>query len=220
MNICQVFFKFSCGIVTDIIKKRLPMARQKCKRCTSYRPVYARFIPENITGHMETITLLAEEIEALYLMDLLSLYQEDAASKMEVSRPTFARIIKSARHKVALALLGGKTLQLESAKGQYVVALCSENEQAPYILSHPKGKYIHLFLLNQHRIEEKITLLNPLLLENTKPAIFLKNLFIEKRVNLFITSAIGEGLRSVLSSKGIHLLLKEQITEEEILALW
>ena len=46
-------------------------------------------------------------MEALYLMDLLGLYQEAAAEKMEVSRPTFARIIKSARHKVALALAWG-----------------------------------------------------------------------------------------------------------------
>ena len=74
------------------------MARQKCKRFTSFRPPCCQFHPNTIKPAKEAITLLSEEVEALYLMDLLELYQEEAALKMGVSRPTFARIIKSARH--------------------------------------------------------------------------------------------------------------------------
>lgn len=91
----------------------------------------------------ESITLLAEEVEALYLMDLLELYQKKRRLKWEVSRPTFARIIKSARHKVELAFLGGHTLHLESHKERYVVAVCSESEVSPYTELSPKSRYIH-----------------------------------------------------------------------------
>ena len=75
------------------------MARHKSKRSISFRPPCSHFIPQEHALHEEAISLLAEEVEALYLMDLLELYQEEAAQKMEVSRPTFARIIKSARNK-------------------------------------------------------------------------------------------------------------------------
>jgi predicted Fe-Mo cluster-binding NifX family protein len=163
---------------------------------------------------------LSEEVEALYLMDLLELYQEEAAAKMEVSRPTFARIIKSARNKVALALLGGHTLHLESTKERYVVAVCSENETPPYNSLSPKSRYIHFFTLEKHQIIEHQMIPNPLTSNQMKPPLVLTELFLNQRVNVFVTGTIGQGFKSMLSTKGIPVLLKEEITDEEITALW
>lgn len=196
------------------------MARHKSKRSISFRPPCSHFIPQEHALHEEAISLLAEEVEALYLMDLLELYQEEAAQKMEVSRPTFARIIKSARNKVALALLGGHALHLESSKERYVVALCSESETSPYTILNPKGKYIHFFTLENHQTIEKQMIPNPLLLNQTKPSSVLSELFVNQRVNVFVTGTIGQGFKSTLSTKGIPVLLKEAITDEEITALW
>lgn len=195
------------------------MSRKKCKRCISFRPNCHRFLPEN-DSKAEVITLLSEETEALYLMDLLGMYQEDAALKMEVSRPTLARIIKSSRQKVALALLGGKQLCLEASREPYRVALCSESESEPYLSLHPKSRYIHIFTLNHHMIETRERIDNPLFTEDIKPSVSLTHIFIQQRINLFITKGIGEGFKSMLSSKGISLLYKESIKEEEINALW
>ena len=195
------------------------MSRQKCKRCISFRPNCHRFLPEN-NAKAEVVTLLAEETEALYLMDLLGMYQEEAALKMEVSRPTLARIIKSAHQKVAFALLGGKQLSLEASREPYRVALCSDSESEPYLSLHPRSRYIYIFTLNNHMIETEERLDNPLFTEEIKPAITLTNIFMQQRINLFITSGIGEGFKSMLSSKGINLLFKESINEEEIKALW
>lgn len=195
------------------------MPRRKCKRCISYRPACNHFLPEKVVN-AESITLLPEEIEALYLMDLVGLYQEDAAIKMEISRPTFARIIKVARYKVALALMGGRALHLQTSASKYVVALCSNDEKEPYTSLHPKSHFIHLFTLKDHRIVEKKRLDNPFVTEEMKPSIGLTTLFLEHRVTLFITGTMGEGFKSMLSSKGIHLLYKEQMTEEEITDLW
>ena len=54
-----------------------------------------------------------DEVEALRLADLQGLYQEQAAVQMQISRPTFARIIEAARRKVAEALIHGKALRIE-----------------------------------------------------------------------------------------------------------
>lgn len=197
------------------------MPRQKCKRFMSFRPPCCQFNPHNLKPQQESITLLAEEVEALYLMDLLELYQEEAAQKMEVSRPTFARIIKSARHKVASAILGGHTLHLENTKERYVVALCSENEKSPYSGLSPKSRYIHFFTLENHQISEHHFMKNPLFSDpEAKPPLLLSELFVNHRVNVFVTSTIGQGFKNTLTAKGIPVLLKESIAEEEIKALW
>jgi len=54
-----------------------------------------------------------DEFEALRLADLEGLYQEQAALRMNVSRPTFGRIIDSAHRKVAEVLVHGKALRIE-----------------------------------------------------------------------------------------------------------
>ncbi len=62
---------------------------------------------------LEEIVLALDELEALRLADLQGQYQEQAAEKMKISRPTFSRIVESARKKVADALINGKALRLE-----------------------------------------------------------------------------------------------------------
>jgi predicted DNA-binding protein (UPF0251 family)/predicted Fe-Mo cluster-binding NifX family protein len=62
---------------------------------------------------LEEIVLECVEAEALRLADLEGLYQEAAARRMNVSRPTFGRILESARRKVADAMINGKCLRIE-----------------------------------------------------------------------------------------------------------
>ena len=57
--------------------------------------------------------LAFDELEALRLADLDGLYQEEAAASMQISRQTFGNIIKSARKKVADALVNGKAIRIE-----------------------------------------------------------------------------------------------------------
>jgi uncharacterized protein len=62
---------------------------------------------------LEENCLSLEEVEALRLRDLEHLEQVECARKMNVSRPTFQRVLASARKKVADSLLGGKALRIE-----------------------------------------------------------------------------------------------------------
>ena len=58
--------------------------------------------------------LTSDEIEAIRLADFEGLYQEEAAQELEVSRPTFSRILNSARKKIAKALILGNAIEIEN----------------------------------------------------------------------------------------------------------
>ena len=62
--------------------------------------------------NLKTVTLTKDELEAIRLADLEGLYHEEAAMQMEVSRPTFGRILSLARAKIADALLTNKAIEL------------------------------------------------------------------------------------------------------------
>jgi predicted DNA-binding protein (UPF0251 family) len=63
-----------------------------------------------------------DEFEALRLADLEGRYQEAAAAEMHISRPTFSRIIESARKKLADALVNGRAIRIEGGP------VCPRNE--------------------------------------------------------------------------------------------
>ncbi|MCG3178688.1 MAG: hypothetical protein BIFFINMI_01017 [Phycisphaerae bacterium] len=70
--------------------------------------------PQHDPGcHRETVLLQLDELEALRLADAEGFSHEQAAIHMEISRPTFSRLIERARRKVATALLGGAAMELE-----------------------------------------------------------------------------------------------------------
>ena len=54
-----------------------------------------------------------DEYEAVRLKDLEGLEQEDCAKKMNISQPTFHRLVLSARKKIADAIINGKAIRIE-----------------------------------------------------------------------------------------------------------
>ena len=90
------------------------MARPCCCRRIEGKPISSVFKPKGIPRPgLGEITITLDEFEAVRLADLEGLYQEQAAVRMEVSRPTFSRIIESARRKIATALIQGQILKIE-----------------------------------------------------------------------------------------------------------
>jgi len=85
----------------------------KCRR-VAFVPGVTYFKPAGIPmKYLEEIQVSLDELEAIRLKDLEGLEQEQGAEKMNVSRPTFQRILYSARQKLANALLNGKALRIE-----------------------------------------------------------------------------------------------------------
>jgi predicted DNA-binding protein (UPF0251 family) len=72
------------------------------------------FRPHGIPLHaVRTIALAVDGLEALRHADHEGLDHESAAKKMEISQPTFSRILAEARRAVAAALVGGHALRIE-----------------------------------------------------------------------------------------------------------
>ena len=90
------------------------MPRPFCRRHVGFTPGVTYFKPAGIPlRDLVEVVVPLDELEALRLADLEGLYQDQAAEKMKISRPTFARIVESARKKVADALINGKALRME-----------------------------------------------------------------------------------------------------------
>ncbi|MCL5278163.1 MAG: DUF134 domain-containing protein [Deltaproteobacteria bacterium] len=90
------------------------MPRPVCRRRIGFMPGARYFKPMGIPMHaLEEIILNMDELEAVRLADYQGLYQEQAAEKMRISRPTFGRIIESAHKKIADALVNGRALRIE-----------------------------------------------------------------------------------------------------------
>jgi uncharacterized protein len=90
------------------------MARPCKCRWIGRGPDVTAFKPCGVPGWtLDTVELGLDELEAIRLADLEGLYQEEAAERMGVSRPTFGRLVESGRRKVAEALLGPKMLMFK-----------------------------------------------------------------------------------------------------------
>ena len=93
------------------------MSRPTKWRRVAFIPEVTYFKPAGIPLQvLEEVCLSVEEAEAIRLKDLGGLEQEDCAQKMNISRPTFQRLLGSARQKIADALLEGKAIRIEGGK--------------------------------------------------------------------------------------------------------
>jgi predicted DNA-binding protein (UPF0251 family) len=87
--------------------------RRRCRR-VGFKPNFTLFrpAPGETTKAQESI-LTIDEFEAVRLKDLEGLDQSECAAMMEISQPTFHRLVISARKKIADALTHGKTIKIE-----------------------------------------------------------------------------------------------------------
>jgi predicted DNA-binding protein (UPF0251 family) len=85
-------------------------------RTIGYIPKIKNFIPsqDELSSCVEYNSLTTVEIEAIRLKDQLGLDQNECAIYMNVSRPTFARILTSARTKIADSLINGKGIYIDN----------------------------------------------------------------------------------------------------------
>jgi len=85
----------------------------RCRR-VSHEPKVNLYEPQGISHRdLQEVILKVEELEALRLKDLLRLEQEECAQHMQVSRPTFQRVLNDARYKLAWALINGNAIRIE-----------------------------------------------------------------------------------------------------------
>jgi len=203
--------------IISIIEERY-LGRKKIAREYTFKPKTKVFAPYNPmqTKNYEEIILLHEEIEAIFLMDFLNLYQEDAATKMNISRPTFSRILKNARQKIASSIIIGKKLIINDEKKSYIIATCS-NSKENFDNATPKERYIVILKIDNQVIKEIKFYENPANEEDSKPGKILPKFLKEREVNFFIIQSIGEGLENILTNSGIFCIKKKIEDIKEII---
>jgi uncharacterized protein len=89
------------------------MPRPEKQRKISIDPAAYYFKPAGIPFRLlKEVKLSWDELEAIRLADLMGLYHDEAALSMKVSRPTFGRILRSGRGKIADSLINGKAINI------------------------------------------------------------------------------------------------------------
>ena len=90
------------------------MPRPRNRRRVRGNPNSTYFKPAGIPKfELEESILEMEEFEAIRLKDFLGLEQSECAKQMNISQPTFHRLIIEARKKIADAIVNGKAIEIK-----------------------------------------------------------------------------------------------------------
>ncbi|MBD3354585.1 DUF134 domain-containing protein [Candidatus Woesearchaeota archaeon] len=97
------------------------MPRPRRQRRIRFQPGTTHFKPAGIRlSAMNEVVLTMGEFEAVRLKDFEDIDQTKAAKKMNISQPTFARLIDTARKKIADAIVNGKAIRIQGGNYQMV----------------------------------------------------------------------------------------------------
>lgn len=90
------------------------MPRPCIRRRVRGRPNSSYFKPAGIRMiDLEESSLTMPEFEAIQLVDLNEIPQEEEAKEMQVSQPTLSRILKEGRKKIADAIVNAKAIKIK-----------------------------------------------------------------------------------------------------------
>ena len=90
------------------------MPRHKRIRKIFFQPDVTYFRPRGILlSNLEEITISFDEIEAVRLIDSEGIEQSQAGKKMGISQSTLSRLLKTARKKLANAIINGKAIKIQ-----------------------------------------------------------------------------------------------------------
>ncbi|MBR9706571.1 DUF134 domain-containing protein [Candidatus Pacearchaeota archaeon] len=90
------------------------MSRPCKRRRIRGRPNSSYFKPSGIRmTELKESVLTMPEFEAIRLVDLNEVPQEEAGKEMQVSQSTLSRVLKSGRKKIADAIVHGKAIKIE-----------------------------------------------------------------------------------------------------------
>lgn len=90
------------------------LPRRPCCKRVEEMPGVSYFKPRAVPlAVLKEVVLGVDELEALRLAHREGLYQQDAATRMGVSRATFGRVLDAAHRKVTESLLDGCALRIE-----------------------------------------------------------------------------------------------------------
>lgn len=93
------------------------MPRKHIQKTLCSPPLMMGFNPYGIASHSnETLVLTFDEFECIKLLDYELLTHDEAAVRLNVSRPTLTRIYERARRTIAKAFVEGKSVKFSGGE--------------------------------------------------------------------------------------------------------
>ena len=90
------------------------MSRPRRLRRIFFQPDITYFKPAGVLMRdLQESVLSMEELESIRLIDVQEIEQIKVAKQMKISQPTLSRILKSARKKLAGAIVNGQAIKIE-----------------------------------------------------------------------------------------------------------
>ena len=97
------------------------MPRPRRTRRIFFQPDVTYFKPVGVLlKDLQESILTRDELEAIRLIDYENVEQSKVAKKMKISQPTLSRMLKSARKKIADALINGQAIKIEGGNFKMV----------------------------------------------------------------------------------------------------
>lgn len=112
------------------VKFMVHIGRPKKVRYIQKMPAVIQFSPRGRPGRPDQVELTIDQFEALKLADHQGFSQAEGAQAMRVSRPTFGRMLREARKKIANALVAGKVIKIRMGDVQVGVRKIELNREA------------------------------------------------------------------------------------------
>jgi predicted DNA-binding protein (UPF0251 family)/predicted Fe-Mo cluster-binding NifX family protein len=184
------------------------MARPKNCRAVGGEPAQFCYKPAGIpAADLEEVVLFLDEYEALRLADYEGLQQEEAASRLEVSRQTFGRIVTSARKKIADVLVNGKALRIVGGpvrieyKGVRCMKIALPSRDGRIDAHFGHCAYFTVYTAEDGKIVAEERVDSP---EGCGCKSNVASVLAAKGVTLMLAGNMGDGAVRVLSGQGIQ----------------
>lgn len=186
------------------------------KRNYSVKPICFSYGPLTCKPK-EVLSLSADELEAMVLADFKGLYQEECATQLGVSRPTFAKLIKRARKKMVEMVMFGKGLSLVEEKKNFTVVFPTNTRSTihPYFLTAKQFAFAKIengaivsILYQENPIYRELMEKQTIIVDDSSAAGMAAGRIIPpllKGADILITQTIGEGIRRNIEGGGINI---------------
>ena len=177
----------------------------------------------------ERLRISADELEALYLADFKGLYHEQCSASLGVSRPTFAKILKGARKKMAEMVLFAKAVELTREKQNFTLAFPTNDRITihDYFLT---AKYFAFAKIVDNAIASISYTANPIYTQLLEEGVTIENDEsakglaagrmippLLKNAQLLVVRSIGDGIRRNIEGLGLNIELTSKSDIDSVL---
>lgn len=174
---------------------------------------------------LQEVVIANDEFEALRLKDLCDLDQKEAAAKMNISQPTFCRLIKAGRKKIVEALVNNKAIKMtggnfEMSDDKIKIAICAREDNIDSKIDSFFGRapYFVIFTIKNKKIESSEIIKNEALEQTGRAGISTAKMLVENGVKFVICENIGPRALDVLKQFDVTIFTYTGLIKNAIAA--